>query len=570
MGPAFERVWRQLNQPALDSVPPRLAEDDTATFSSALGYFTEHATTRIINLRALSADDRSYLSGKGILTEHLRRNLAKSIDGKFRDAREFQLHAVRTKSVFAFCPFTGQHVSSNRSLLANINVLFYRFKTREIFYVVTAGIGSGFQKCALYFPEHELVVTVGDEWSFDEADLFELKARVVSNSLLCHEYLADHGPEKRTAVCLGFYHFAHHLWNELSGIRRLYRRGLLSEVDTFLVNREPLGKLEDLYPEIPEGKVVRKPSIGDLFVEILAKHYFAIRVGDDYIARDLTARVHKVSIANASTDLPVKIREFAQKHAPLLWIGIRVGNRSWADQVGGLVPLIRCLHGFFPTLGVVFDGFSLPADRLFESSEGREFAEIVSQETDVVNSIVQCFSGSGDAPGFCDIIGSSIFDANLWAHAIDVYLSPYGTLQHKVGWLTNKPGVIHSNQTVLADPAKYVWAAVEGAIEPWYVSRGSVSDIDCNEAGPGLAYNGISDARECGAGIQATNKRVFSQPQFNNYHVEWTDLREQLLGILRSRNEGFTISKNRLVSAAKRKLRNTAYRLTRSIDLSGI
>jgi hypothetical protein len=75
---------------------------------------------------------------------------------------KFQLDAVRNKSVEGFCPFGGEPVVFRKSLLANINVIFYRCETKQVFYVATAGIGSGFIKSALYFPKHELVVTAGE------------------------------------------------------------------------------------------------------------------------------------------------------------------------------------------------------------------------------------------------------------------------------------------------------------------------------------------------------------------------------------------------------------------------
>jgi hypothetical protein len=67
--------------------------------------------------------------------------------------------------------------------------------------------------------------------------------------------------DRKVAVCIGFYHFAHHLWNELPGIDRLVKKGMIDSVDKFLVLREPLGDLRQIFPEIPASKVSEKPPL---------------------------------------------------------------------------------------------------------------------------------------------------------------------------------------------------------------------------------------------------------------------------------------------------------------------
>ena len=108
--------------------------------------------------------------------------------------------------------------------------------------------------------------------------------------------------------------------------------------------------------------------------------------------------------------------------------------------------MIDSLHKQFPKLGVVFDGFSLPADRSVQLADRQEYAEIINEENAVVNEVVEK------------------------PHAIDVYVSPFGAVQHKIGWLANKPGIIHTNQSLLETPIM-CWATIENAPVPRYVRR---------------------------------------------------------------------------------------------------
>ena len=563
----YKDIWRCLNQTDLKPISPHfIRHQSKSEFTAVLQFFQSGANSKIINLRTLGREDHSYLARNGISAAHLFRNLEKTITGRHLDALEFQLNAVKNKAIYAICPLTGKLVESNQSLLANIHTIFYRFQGEQVFYIITAGMGEGFRKSALYFPDEELIVTTGDLWSFEQHDLFELKARVVSNFISCQKYLSDYnGSNRRTVVCLGVYHFAHHLWNELSGVLRLQKKKLVGKVDKFLLLREPLGDVEQIFPEIPTEKIERKNSISAIFQHILANNYFVVRIGGDFITRDLVNRVYRVAKKNCLRKTVDDVRNARRKHRPLLWVGIRVGSRTWSNQVDGLSNLITSLHGEFPRLGVVFDGFSLPGDKSHASSDNEEYGEILKQENEVVSDIVKKLKGRpGEMPEIINIVGSSIFDANVWAHTIDFYLSPYGTLQHKVGWLANKPGIIHTNRTLLENPANYIWGAMESSIRPRYVGRARVEDerlMEVNE----VIYSEVSEARE-NAGILAGVKRVQGNPEFNNYDLDWKVLYEELLDIIRAPSVTHSLSGSRFFYRAKAKLKKAVRGLTSKLD----
>jgi hypothetical protein len=200
-----------------------------------------------------------------------------------------------------------------------------------------------------------------------------------------------------------------------------------------------------------------------------------------------------------------------------------------------------------------------------QSGEEQGYDGILAQENEIVNGIVANLQQRQVAVGVFNIIGLSIHDANVWAHAIDVYVSPYGSLQHKVGWLANKPGLVHTNETLLQSPAKYVWAAVENGIPPRYVRAASVTDIQ-SEPKERTGYNEISDASESGAGIQAANRRASKNPEFNNYSITWEGLHQDLFDLIRSPKTQNGMSRLLLANRIKRKLRLTVYGITNLVS----
>ena len=121
--------------------------------------------------------------------------------------------------------------------------------------------------------------------------------------------------------------------------------------------REPLGPIEQIFPQIPAGKIARSKSTNELFLDVLASRYFALKVGGDYVRRDLVARIRRVSAANSLSATTESVKDARARYHPLLWVGIRVGNRAWADQVDGLTNVIESLQKEFSKLGGLLTGF---------------------------------------------------------------------------------------------------------------------------------------------------------------------------------------------------------------------
>jgi hypothetical protein len=533
------KLWLTLNKTQLQPIKEWDAHRCKEWAENNFRYIGNNLRPKIINLYDLNVSDITYLAEHGISYHYLSYNLQKTMmTGGHFDPLAFQLTAVNEKAIYAVCPFTGKLVTSHHSLLANINVIFYRFESVQVFYVITAGL-DGFKKNAIYFPQQELVVTTGMQWGFEEDDLIEMQRRMVGSFDASYGYLSKYKlSNRKVAVCIGFYHFAHHLWNELPGIERLVRKGMIDSVDKFLVLREPLGDLRQIFPEIPASKIERKTTTDALFEEIVTNDYFVVRIGDYAMSSDTASRVYNVARKNCRPETLDKVQDARRKHSPLLWIGIRAGSRMWVNQVDGLARLIDRLHTEFPDLGVVFDGFSLPAHKSDEWSNNHEFDEIVRQENQVVSGIIENLKQCRrQASGIFNIVGSSIYDANVWAHAIDVYVSPHGTLQHKVGWLANNPGVIHTNTTRLDWRSDYIWTAVEHGIKPRYVPRTAVRDVPSIEKKqlmePSQLYAAASDYNESGAGILSHNRRIRDWGM-DDYELDWLALYSDLVDLIRS------------------------------------
>ncbi len=520
--------WDALHTANVATTSDATGMEGEVSFEWARDALGRRPAPAIFDLRRLGPDHAAQLAAQGVSLEHLRRNFRATLGGWREDALAFQLEAVRTGSMHAVCPVTGQKLASRTAFLANVNTIFYRFTAVSAFYLVVSGIGRGFQKVAIYFPLEEVAVIASDDWSFDFEDVLELKARMVADFDLCRSYLAKAESTRSLSLCLGFYHFAHHLWNELPGVERVRKSGSLSKVSRFLVLREPLGPLNAIFPEIPNNKIWRLSGAEALFRAALSGNLFVLRVGSRFLPAAVVRRVYRVARQAVSEAERERAASAHKGSSPLLWIGVRVGDRSWTDQAQKLADLIERLQKVHPRLGLVFDGFSHPADRSQDLDP--DLTRLVAQEAEVVSEVVSELRHRGLKTPVENLIGCSIHVANLWAHAIHLYVSPYGSLQHKVGWLAHRPGVIHSNRTLLQNPADYVWTSVQGALPPRYVAREAVWDVEGFLDQP--RYNETLDASESGAGVLAINNRMKLRPAFANYRVDPEAIRVELEALL--------------------------------------
>jgi hypothetical protein len=77
------------------------------------------------------------------------------------------------------------------------------------------------------------------------------------------------------------------------------------------------------------------------------------------------------------------------------------------------------------------------------------------------------------------VSGRDLPEAVVLAGRADYYICHTGTLQHKVAWLHNIPGMVHTNRAGL-QPGAARWLAdqLENGLEPSLVAPESVEDLD--------------------------------------------------------------------------------------------
>lgn len=496
----YQHIWNEVNQSNLDNIDEaQLCYPDNIKWEIATKYFTNQSKYRVIKLNALTEEDQLFIEANNISLANLKRmsndsykkqaqyieslspqtrkqsqqheRHQKSSTRYRRDRFIFQESMLETGHFYTVCPISGVTLKSNQSFLLGSHIGVYRFVGEKVFYLVVCGVD--FRKFFIYLPSLELIVQISYGYPKPVETINKWKGFAVAHWQEIIENLRRKKKKKESFVVLGgFIRFiSHHMVNDLAGIQRFYPDGIetLQQADKFLVGPyEYFGKIDEIFPEIPSDRVVRvtKKEYSQIPLEVLNNNYLALKLGDKFVLEDLAERMYNYSLGKCTESFLSEVAK-AKQNFPLLWITIRVSSRAWISQVEGIANILQKLSLDFPKLGVVFDGVNYIAGETAINKELAVIDEIVNlipkQKINVYNSI-----------------GCMTYESVVWAKAIDFYIAPFGSGLTKVTYIANKPGIVHTNHTVLEPKVINIWYngnQRENGIMPTYISRENINDI---------------------------------------------------------------------------------------------
>lgn len=254
---------------------------------------------------------------------------------------------------------------------------------------------------------------------------------------------------KRRIICLAIgsaQNFAHHLWNFHTGLERLVKAGIARNVDEiYYSGTQFFGPVKDLFPEFTKAKFIEYPR-GILDPHPFSSNHLLIQPGGYFIPATLTERLTDAMSRAPAGDAGRNGAPDTEGRHPVVWIGLRLGDKSWYDQENGVADYINRLGKRYPNALFLLDGFSYPIG--FDDISDK-WLPTVNRLQDVVRAIL----GRCDKPeNVRNMVGDTLRESVLWAGKVDLYVTPHGTSQHKVGWLTKAPGIIYASWALESVP----------------------------------------------------------------------------------------------------------------------
>ncbi|WP_426955440.1 hypothetical protein [Muricoccus radiodurans] len=326
----------------------------------------------------------------------------------------------------------------------------YLFLGTHPFYLVAAGGGS--KMLCLYVPRFELVLDLGAALTdlLTDASMagllgfiaLRLAQRAEEHDAALARGPADATPRRVIAMVQSAENFAHHIWNFYTGLERILIAGTEHRLDRVIFGgTEFFGPLAGIFPELANrivGRADRAPMVDPCPFSIEA---LLVTVGGYFIPETLKVRTRR-AVSTVPPRQGAVTPETEPDSWPTLWIGMRMGDKSWVGQEAGIVRLLELLLPDYPGMRVLLDGFSYPIGR-------DEITAQWSHVCDRLHALAETVRAAAPeplrAPGrIVNMVGNSLRESVLWAARTDAYLSPVGTTQHKIGWFTAAPGIVYS------------------------------------------------------------------------------------------------------------------------------
>lgn len=379
--------------------------------------------------------------------------------------RRYQADVLDRGEITAISPFNGGQVTSRYSAAGVRGQNAYYFSGADAFWLLV-------QRGSFQFghPLSEMIGPTG-EW------LHLWRRKTVSRSLGDDEFgrliaasrrAVDKIPDggRSTALVLGHENFAHLFWNELPALH-MWLETVSDETlekTTLALTGEPLGPLCEMYPRLAlarHGELAHAPRSLPLHV----------RLGGQRVPTEVRDHVRRFVDARGDTPRVAALLKIIARGFPRVWISVRHGSRTPDNQTEFLLAVVRRVLLVFPLAAIVFDGFSFPAG-FFGDSRTKNFRSQFQERASVDRSFMEFLigeigreHGSEIASRLCTTSGLSLPEAINVAGSCSFYLCHAGTLQHKIAWFHDVPGVVH---TAPNDHKYALWCAsfIEGAIEP--------------------------------------------------------------------------------------------------------
>lgn len=359
------------------------------------------------------------------------------VDSFFDSQTNQQDEAIAKGHVTLFCEETRELLTSKKSIILNDHIVVYYFLNKSESSILYAFYHSNNSKlCLLYWPKKNKV----KYYKCDHNKYIAiLRHHIFINFFPISKYLSNQ--QKSDISCLiRSNHIGHHLWNDLTGISRIFDKKIhqnISQVIVFNSERsEHYGSLENFFPGVKFKRGLN--NVNELASYIYKENIFLVRVSDELIKEKLINKILKISEVSKSKS--------KNKNITIL-IGFRFENRTWLNQVEGIVFIINYLCDKYENkkFKFIIDGHNK------NRSGEKILSYLESSKDNIENTEIEAFeyirkncNSSNSTVSHC--LGYALSDNIRMIYNSDFFIAPWGAGLVKYKWICNLPGIVFTSR----------------------------------------------------------------------------------------------------------------------------
>lgn len=376
--------------------------------------------------------------------------------------RNYAIKMIKSGGFSITDPIDGRKINVGSTYtFDDFQTIFFFFGNNCKIGIVASDLAAGFPLSTIVLFDAKIIIHLTESfWGLGERHFKSLASR---GDGTIHERAANCG------VCLvtGDPNFAHHAWNELSSLQEIVDQGL-DRTTSLVVVHEPLGPVNDILGS--QFNIVRKlakaqtPEVNHLGVLTFCST-------GTRIDRRLVEKITRFADRHLSPFAAEVKRQMQNRPGRTLWVSVRTRNRTISSQKKVLAKLIGDYLRHGDDRMVIIDGHSLPFDHDSDASYIRDINNsIVHDDMIEADHIVDMVKMALPDAQIVQFVGRRIHESiAVGAHA-SFYFCHHGTVQHKLGWFSDVPGLVHCNREILEVlPAHWVQQQSEIATLPVYL-----------------------------------------------------------------------------------------------------
>lgn len=379
---------------------------------------------------------------------------------------------------------------SGRSVMLADKTVVFGVQGRPDLLLGASRVGFGHPLTAAILPRQRVVVQVcGTEWGISAAQAEQAVALFAARRAECWADVLD-GDGPAPLLVTGDANYAHHFWNQLGALAEVLHDGAAPDI---AVTHQPIAPLREIFADRPGLRV--RTMLPDALPMLDPLRVMPFPAGGLVVVAALRERVRLV----AEHDAPAVSRHFldrmrAQGRRPV-WLSLRL-TRTARNQLAALREL-ACALLADGRYAIVLDGYSRPRDYAENPDYDRAQMDrgIAREELFVaaLRSEIERRLGPSALDAMLVIVGADLLHAIHLAGHCAAYFANHGTLQHKIGYFTAVPGLVHANPATLAiDRAATHAHVIEDAGVVEYIDPSLVEDVPLQE---GAAMSAENDYR---------------------------------------------------------------------------
>lgn len=377
----------------------------------------------------------------------------------------------------AVCPTTGQLCAPLRTLITRDKTVFTLYGGAPRFWLALSNLGKGYPPSALYFEDADLLLKFDDPvWGVRETQISELQ-QALSDSASAHSIEVSEG---QNLLVTGDQNFAHVLWNQLPALQALLSDEAFAEAKV-AVTHEPLAPLEYLVPGLAPERIIRLSPLM-LLHDVNRARAFINTPGSLKIPAETVERVKSVCESFATPEVRAIGERLDADDCPVVWISLREHERTALNQKDLIELLVRRIFEIYDSVNIVLDGFSLPSDISVNYDYSEDFAPTAAKTrmlADAIIEAVQPLISDSPTKAIFNACGLAVADSLYLSSRASFYFCHHGTVQHKVGWIANCYGMVHSNTDILdGKPEQWAASMIENGVAPAYIKRSFIQDVE--------------------------------------------------------------------------------------------